>query len=329
MDCRCNRAAPDRIRSPMEPIRPDPVEVSMNARASTIRNRPASTPWWAWLAGALAVVGAVGIGLYLARTGPPAVSEMPGTSKTAPAPAPPPASAIQHPIGDAGVASDGAPLPALDASDAAVLAALGTFTGEGLTALLNPEHVIQRIVVTIDSLPRQKIAADSLPVRGASGAFVARRDAGGEAIDPKNYARYDAYGAIAKSIDAQKVVAWYVHYYPLFQASYRELGYPDGYFNDRLVAVIDHLLATPDLQQPPALTRSKVMYEYADPALEARSAGQKLLLRSGPENEAAIKAKLREIRGMLTAQQASPGDAAPFANPPRAANGPAAHPDGG
>ena len=63
MDCRCNRAAPDRIRSPMEPIRPDPVEVSMNARASTIRNRPASTPWWAWLAGALAVLAFLG---YLA-----------------------------------------------------------------------------------------------------------------------------------------------------------------------------------------------------------------------------------------------------------------------
>ena len=305
----------------MEPIRPDPVEVWMNAPASAVRKRPASTPWWAWLAGVLAVAGAIGIGLYLARTGKPPVTELPGTSGAPPAPTTAPASTIQHPIGDAAVANaDSSPLPALDASDAAVLAALGALTGEGLTALLNPEHVIQRIVATIDSLPNPKIAADALPVRGASGAFAATHDA----IDTKNYARYDTYAAIAKSMDAQKVVAWYVHYYPLFQEAYRELGYPDGYFNDRLVVVIDHLLATPDLPQPPALTQSKVMYEYADPALESRSAGQKLLLRSGPENEAAIKTKLREIRALLTAQKIPPPDAT---TPPPGE--PAAHPDGG
>lgn len=304
----------------MEPIRADPVEVWMNARASAVRKRPASTPWWAWLAGVLAVAGAIGIGLYLARTGKPPVTELPGTSGAPPAFAAAPASTIQHPIGDVAVADgDNAPLPALDASDAAVLAALGALAGEGLTALLNPEHVIQRIVATIDSLPNAKIASDALPVRGASGTFAATRDA----IDTKNYARYDTYAAIAKSMDAQKVVAWYVHYYPLFQQAYRELGYPDGYFNDRLVVVIDHLLATPDLPQPPALTQSKVMYEYADPALESRSAGQKLLLRSGPENEAAIKVKLREIRALLTAEKIPPPDAAQ-----PTPGEPAAHPDG-
>ncbi|HET7924918.1 MAG TPA: DUF3014 domain-containing protein [Rhodanobacteraceae bacterium] len=299
----------------------------MNARASAIRKRPASTPWWAWLAGVLAIAGAIGIGLYLARTGKPPVTELPGTSGAAPAaPATPPASTIQHPIEAAAApGGDTAPLPALDASDAAVLAALAMLAGDGLTALMNPEHVIPRIVATIDSLPRQKIAPDALPVRGASGTFAAARDA----IDPKNYARYDAYAAIAKSMDAEKVVAWYVRYYPLFQQAYRELGYPDGYFNDRLVVVIDHLLATPDLPQPPALTQAKVMYEYADPALESRSAGQKLLLRSGPENEAAIKAKLREIRAVLTAEKIPAPDAtAPAANPP-VSNDPAAHPDGG
>lgn len=300
----------------------------MNARASTVRKRPATTPWWAWLAGAGALAGAIGIGLYVARTGPPAVSELPGTNKIAPAPAAPPASTIQHPIDRAAVAGDTSPVPPLDASDAAVLAALGALTGEGLAALLNPEHVIQRIVATIDSLPRQKIAADALPVRGASGTFAARREANGDAIDAKNYARYDTYAAIAKSMNAEKVVAWYVHYYPLFQQAYRELGYPDGYFNDRLVAVIDHLLETPDLPQPPALTQSKVMYEYADPSLESRSAGQKLLLRSGPDNEAAIKAKLREIRAVLTSEKIpSPDAAAPADDKP--APGDPAHPGGG
>ena len=45
------------------------------------------------------------------------------------------------------------------------------------------------------------------------------------------------------------------------------------------------------------------MYTYADPALEGRPAGQKLLIRMGPENAKAIKAKLTELRAVITAGQ--------------------------
>jgi len=44
----------------------------------------------------------------------------------------------------------------------------------------------------------------------------------------------------------------------------------------------------------------KVFYVYADPKLEALSAGQKILLRMGSANAEQIKAKLREIRQALT-----------------------------
>ena len=44
------------------------------------------------------------------------------------------------------------------------------------------------------------------------------------------------------------------------------------------------------------------MYQYADPKLEALSSGQKLLLRIGPDNEATIKAKLRELRAAVAKQ---------------------------
>ncbi len=45
--------------------------------------------------------------------------------------------------------------------------------------------------------------------------------------------------------------------------------------------------------------RPKVFWEYADPELEARSAGQKLLLRMGNENAAIVRAKLRELRALV------------------------------
>ena len=102
--------------------------------------------------------------------------------------------------------------------------------------------------------------------------------------------------ALVHAVDSKQLVAIYVRFYPLFQQAYRELGYPDGYFNDRLVAVIDHLLATPDVKPPIALVQPKVLYQYADSELEALSAGQKAMLRVGPDNAAVLKAELREIR---------------------------------
>jgi hypothetical protein len=42
-----------------------------------------------------------------------------------------------------------------------------------------------------------------------------------------------------------------------------------------------------------------VQYEYADPKLEALTAGQKVLVRMGPDNARAVKTKLRELRSAL------------------------------
>ena len=83
----------------------------------------------------------------------------------------------------------------------------------------------------------------------------------------------------------------------------RHLGNPDGYFNDRVVEVIDHLLSAPEAPATIALAQPNVLYEFADPALEAESAGRKLLLRMGPGNAARVKAKLREIRNRVATKR--------------------------
>ena len=94
----------------------------------------------------------------------------------------------------------------------------------------------------------------------------------------------------------------WLRYYPLFQEAYEYLGYPSAYFNDRLIDVIDHLLATPVVDGPIRLVRPHVLYKYADPDLEALSAGRKALIRIGPDNANRVKQKLREIRQILTGQ---------------------------
>jgi hypothetical protein len=104
---------------------------------------------------------------------------------------------------------------------------------------------------------------------------------------------------LIEAVDAQKLAAAYVRLYPLFQQTYQDLGYPKGYFNNRLVAVIDHLLAAPESEGKIMLVQPHIFYKFADPTLEALSAGHKLMLRIGNENAAVIKKKLREVRSEL------------------------------
>jgi hypothetical protein len=100
-----------------------------------------------------------------------------------------------------------------------------------------------------------------------------------------------------------------------------------------LVEVIDHLLQTPDIRGPIELKQGRVFYEYADPALEARSAGQKLLLRMGTQNASVIKGKLKELRIYVTtardppAEAAAPASGAPVSGVPADADAPAVKPD--
>jgi hypothetical protein len=221
-----------------------------------------------------------------------------------PLPAEPPAeTAIQHPLpADQGDSASKAPLPALADSDSAISDALAQVVGASTVKdYLLPESIIRHLVVTIDNLPRQKLAVEKRPTGPVAGAFVADGDEVHATLDPQNFARYQPLVAIIGKLDMRQVVAVYVRFYPLFQQSYQNLGYPNGYFNDRLVQVIDSLVATPQPTGPIELVRPNVMYLFADPTLESRPAGQKLLIRMGPDNAAVIKTKLTELRAAITA----------------------------
>ena len=221
------------------------------------------------------------------------------------APTPPPAEpsaepAIQHPLPALQDSASSTPLPSLADSDAALSDARGQVAAAVKEYVL-PENIIRHLVVTIDNLPRQKVAVAKRPTSAVTGPFVADGDELHATLDPQNFARYQAMVAVIAKLDMHRLAAVYVHFYPLFQQAYQDLGYPSGYFNDRLVQVIDMLLATPQPTGPIALVRPNVMYTFADPALESRPAGQKLLIRMGPDNAAAVKIKLGDLRAAITA----------------------------
>lgn len=217
------------------------------------------------------------------------------------APAPPAAPVPEHyPAPAAKGEAAQAALPALDDSDGTILAALAGLLGrEAAGRYLVPERLVRNIVVTVDNLPRKSFAMRLAPLKPVGGLLATTGRDASLAIAPENAARYSPWVTLLEKVDAASLVAVYARTYPLFQQAYVELGYPDGHFNTRLVQVIDHLLAAPDPAAPVRLVVPHVLAEYADPALEAESAGRKVLFRMGNANAARVKAKLRELRRAL------------------------------
>jgi len=187
------------------------------------------------------------------------------------------------------------------ASDKAIAAALGNFPGrEQLLRFVLPADIVQKIVLTIDNLPGDSMSMQYRAVVATPGSFLIERRDGEPAIAAQNARRYDAFVAFASTMDARRVVALYKRFYPLFQKTYRSIGYPEGHFNDRVVQAIDDLLAAPSPAGAIFLDQPRVLFEYAESSLERRSVGQRIMIRVGPEHAAKLKSKLREIRAVLT-----------------------------
>jgi len=193
-------------------------------------------------------------------------------------------------------------LPPLDDSDSYFLLALIDSFGPAVGRVLVNEALIDKFVATVDNLTRSHVAEKIRPVGRLPEAF--RVDAAGNNgqfyLSLDNYERYDLLVKLIARADLEVVAATYRRFYPLFQESYVRLGYPNGYFNDRVVEVIDHLLLTPAPDEPIRLARPHVLFEFADAELEALSSGQKLLIRMGGEHAARIKQVLRGLRTLIT-----------------------------
>lgn len=246
------------------------------------------------------VLGLAVFAFFLSQQGPtyqPLYQDQ--SSAPADMPAPPVAAtepAIRYPV----LEKIEKPLPPLDRSDSTALSALAEVFGKkAVKQFFLPQEVIRRIVVTIDSLPREVVSAQLQPTTRVPGQL--RTDGREETLTlaPANFERYTPFIRLAESVNAKTFSAAYIRIYPLLQKAYREMGYPKGYFNDRFVAVIDHMLEAPQSEEPIALIQPHVFYRFADPELESLSAGHKLMLRIGNENATRVKKKLREIRSEL------------------------------
>jgi hypothetical protein len=264
-----------------------------------------------WVALALALLALATGGWWYQRNQEPAPEV-----RALPAPPPPePVAAASSPAAAALVV----PLPEPKVAEgpldeAGVGAALAALVGpQAQRSLLISDGFVQRFVITVDNLGRDHAPPRLWPVQPMAGRFqVIERD-GRSYVNSDNAARYTPWVLLAEQIDPGAAVALYGRMLPLLQGAYEELGYPGQRFHTRLMTVIDQLLATPVAPELVPLTlvevkgevpseRPWVRYEFADPALESASAGQKIMLRVGAVNQRRLKAQLRALRAELVRQ---------------------------
>lgn len=263
--------------------------------------------WWAFFALLLIAGGGAAYFLY------PWLEVLPpekGTGVEASAPAPVPVAGEAAAPASALTAEEPAPpsvaakqLPSLEQSDALMRDALTGLVGRpAFDAMVYPSQLIRRIVATVDNLPRETAPRRVMPLEPVPGRLGVAPEGEEYTLSAVNADRYTPYVRVFDTLDARALAKRYFDSYPLFQRAYAELGFPGREFHTRLLEAIDDLLAAPEPKGDVKLLRPKVLYEFADPELEALSAGQKIMVRMGPEHARKVKGKLREIRRALTAK---------------------------
>lgn len=217
----------------------------------------------------------------------------PGKPSSVP-PAPEPAGAVHKEPGPVGPSRQ---FVALDDSDEFVRGLLkGLSDRPEYLQWLTADQLIRKITMVTDNLSRGTLPAARIRHLAPQGQFSAIvKSPDRYVMNPKGYHRYDLYSDFIASVDISSGLRTYRTLKPLFDTAYRELGYPEGDFDDLLRRAIRHLLETPVLSGEIALVRPSVAYRFADPELESLSSAQKQLIRMGPKNTRVIQGVLRNV----------------------------------
>ncbi len=250
-----------------------------------------------WIIVAVVAAAVIGLGyfLFLAPAGETSSAVKP-PSTTLPAPA---AETIAP--AEAGPEPAVTPLDLdLDASDDAVRRlVLEQRPPETVRAWLKQKELVRTVVAGVDAVARGESPAPLLSFLSPDAAFAATERGGRIVIDPTSFRRYDPLVAAFQAVPDATWLRWYATLRPTLEKGFRELGYPDVTFAERLQQAASHLLLAPPIAGEIVLERKMMSYAFADPRLEGLSAAQKHLLRMGPANAARLQAKLRSLSRLL------------------------------
>lgn len=174
-------------------------------------------------------------------------------------------------------------------------------------AWLSGDFIVQRAVAFIDGLANGALLRKLTPLAKSDAllprsSFLVSKNENGIQLDKANFERYTAFTEFLGSIKPAHLAELFHWLRPLLESAYGELGQPPEQLGNRVITGIELMLETPDIDSPILLKRESVYYQFVDPALEMLPDSQKLLLRMGPENRAAIKQWLRSLKQALLAE---------------------------
>jgi Protein of unknown function (DUF3014) len=240
-----------------------------------------------WIAGAVLLCAAAVAAYFVFRGGhtTPALDARAGAAA--------PQSRSVHPLGGVPEAVD---VPPLDQTDPLVRSLVARLSSHPRVAdWLATNGLIRNFAVVVINIAEGSTPAVHLRVFRPAAPFAVVTHGDGLYIDPRSYARYDGVAAAVASIDAPGAARIYATLKPRIEEAHRELGAPDGTFDQSLEKAIVTLLETPVLDEPVRVEPRGVGYGFADPKLEGLTAAQKQLLRMGPANVRLVQTSLRTI----------------------------------
>lgn len=167
------------------------------------------------------------------------------------------------------------------------------------------EDLLRRAAVVLENATRGEIPKRQLSFLAPDGSYPVRAvdvpgaDRPRYFVDPAGFERYDRYLDMLEALPPAEMAGLLRDTAPLLGEALMELG-TDVTVNESILEAVDQMLAVPVLRGDVELVQPKVLFEYADPALEALTDLQKQVLRMGPDNVERLQAYLRSLRADFT-----------------------------
>ena len=168
-----------------------------------------------------------------------------------------------------------------------------------LVRWLSVDDLLRRAASYLDGLSRGVILSKIIPLTQPTGSFTTHMDGETIWLNAGNYERYDITIEAIASIKMEALAQLFHIARPLIEISFSEMGYNARQMEGIILQAIDRVLSTPIIIEPIELTRESVLYQFADPDLEALMPLQKQVLRTGPENTQKLQQQALALKNAL------------------------------
>jgi hypothetical protein len=246
------------------------------------RPRPSLAGKGGWGGGlvALLVLAIAGVGVWRYMQRPQKAEPAPVPADIAPAPVAEEPPAVSPAEGDA------------------LLKELFGHLSPQLSAWLE-KGLIRPLAAAINLVADGESPAPVVPFLAPQGEFKIRKQRRKLYLDPKSYARYDAVVRVATRVDGASAARAYIKVKPFLEAAFAEVADPGRTLDEAVQQSIERFLSVKVPRGKIELKPEGLVYAYADPKLEEKTAAEKQLMRMGPKNVRAIQKRLREFQAAL------------------------------